>query len=85
MDNLGARFIQLKEKKTELERNIMESNVRLESLQKQLKDAMATLQEKYGVDNLDDAMALLNEKDLEYSRLAKELEDKISEYENSVK
>ena len=85
MSDLSTRFIQLKEKKTELERNIMESNVRLESLQKQLKDAMATLQEKYGVDNLDDAMVLLNEKDLEYSKLAKELEDKISEYENSVK
>lgn len=85
MSDLSTRFIQLKEKKTELERNIMESNVRLESLQKQLKDAMATLQEKYGVDNLDDAMTLLNEKDLEYSKLAKELEDKISEYENSVK
>ena len=85
MDNLGARFIQLKQKKEELERAIMETNVRLEALQKDLKDAMQTLKDKYGVETLEEAKALFNKKDLEYSSIAKQLEEKLSEYEELVK
>lgn len=85
MENLGARFMQLKQKKEELERAIMETNVRLEALQKDLKDAMQTLKDKYGVETLDEAKALFNKKDLEYSAIAKQLEEKLSEYEELVK
>lgn len=85
MSDLSARFIQLKQKKEELERAIMETNVRLEALQKDLKDAMQTLKEKYGVETLDEAKALFNKKDLEYSAIAKQLEEKLSEYEDLVK
>jgi len=85
MDNLGARFMQLKQKKEELERAIMETNVRLEALQKDLKDAMQTLKDKYGVETLEEAKALFNKKDLEYSAIAKQLEEKLSEYEELVK
>lgn len=85
MSNLSARFIQLKQKKEELERAIMETNVRLEALQKDLKDAMQTLKEKYGVETLEEAKALFNKKDLEYSAIAKQLEEKLSEYEELVK
>lgn len=85
MSDLSARFIQLKQKKEELERAIMETNVRLEALQKDLKDAMQTLKEKYGVETLDEAKALFNKKDLEYSAIAKQLEEKLSEYEELVK
>lgn len=85
MSDLGARFIQLKQKKEELERAIMETNVRLEALQKDLKDAMQTLKEKYGVETLEEAKALFNKKDLEYSAIAKQLEEKLSEYEELVK
>ena len=63
----------------------METNVRLEALQKDLKDAMQTLKEKYGVETLDEAKALFNKKDLEYSAIAKQLEEKLSEYEDLVK
>jgi len=85
MENLGARFMQLKQKKEELERAIMETNVRLEALQKDLKDAMQTLKDKYGVETLEEAKALFNKKDLEYSAIAKQLEEKLSEYEELVK
>jgi uncharacterized phage infection (PIP) family protein YhgE len=85
MDNLSARFMQLKQKKEELERSIMETNVRIEALQKDLKDAMQVLKEKYGVNTLEEAKALFNKKDLEYSAIAKQLEDKLSEYENLLK
>lgn len=85
MSDLSARFIQLKQKKEELERAIMETNVRLEALQKDLKDAMQTLKDKYGVETLDEAKALFNKKDLEYSAIAKQLEEKLSEYEELVK
>lgn len=85
MSDLGARFMQLKQKKEELERAIMETNVRLEALQKDLKDAMQTLKDKYGVETLEEAKALFNKKDLEYSAIAKQLEDKLSEYEELVK
>ena len=85
MDNLGTRFMQLKQKKEELERAIMETNVRLEALQKDLKDAMQTLKDKYGVETLEEAKALFNKKDLEYSAIAKQLEEKLSEYEELVK
>lgn len=85
MENLSTRFIQLKQKKEELERAIMETNVRLETLQKDLKDAMQTLKDKYGVETLEEAKALFNKKDLEYSAIAKQLEEKLSEYEELVK
>jgi hypothetical protein len=85
MSDLGARFMQLKQKKEELERAIMETNVRLEALQKDLKDAMQTLKDKYGVETLEEAKALFNKKDLEYSAIAKQLEEKLSEYEELVK
>ena len=85
MSDLGARFMQLKQKKEELERAIMETNVRLEALQKDLKDAMQTLKDKYGVETLEEAKALFNKKDLEYSAIAKQLEEKLSEYEDLVK
>ena len=85
MSDLGTRFMQLKQKKDELERAIMETNVRLEALQKDLKDAMQTLKDKYGVETLDEAKALFNKKDLEYSAIAKQLEEKLSEYEELVK
>lgn len=85
MSDLSARFIQLKQKKEELERAIMETNVRLEALQKDLKDAMQTLKDKYGVETLEEAKALFNKKDLEYSAIAKQLEEKLSEYEELVK
>ena len=85
MSDLSARFIQLKQKKEELERAIMETNVRLEALQKDLKDAMLVLKEKYGVDTIEEAKALFNKKDLEYSTIAKQLEDKLKEYEDAVK
>ena len=77
--------MQLKQKKEELERAIMETNVRLEALQKDLKDAMQTLKDKYGVETLEEAKALFNKKDLEYSAIAKQLEEKLSEYEELVK
>lgn len=85
MSDLGTRFMQLKQKKEELERAIMETNVRLEALQKDLKDAMQTLKDKYGVETLEEAKALFNKKDLEYSAIAKQLEEKLSEYEELVK
>ena len=85
MENLSTRFIQLKQKKEELERALMETNVRLETLQKDLKDAMQTLKDKYGVETLEEAKALFNKKDLEYSAIAKQLEEKLSEYEELVK
>lgn len=85
MSDLGARFMQLKQKKEELERAIMETNVRLEALQKDLKDAMQTLKDKYGVETLEEAKALFNKKDLEYSAIARQLEEKLSEYEELVK
>lgn len=85
MSDLSARFMQLKQKKEELERAIMETNVRLEALQKDLKDAMQTLKDKYGVETLEEAKALFNKKDLEYSAIAKQLEEKLSEYEELVK
>lgn len=83
-DDLTARFMQLKSKKEGIEKSIMEANVRLESLQDQLKDAMKTLKESYNVDNLDDAKALLNEKDLEYNQIANALESKLKEYEDLI-
>lgn len=85
MSDLSARFLQLKQKKEELERTIMETNIRLEALQKDLKDAMQTLKDKYGVNTLEEAKALFNKKDLEYSAIAKQLEDKLAEYEELIK
>jgi hypothetical protein len=67
--DLTERFMELKQKKADVEKNIMEANVRLESLQGLLLEAMQVLKDVYNVDTLEQAKELLNQKNLEYTAI----------------
>ena len=74
--------MELKQKKADLEKNIMEANVRLESLQGLLSEAMQVLKDVYNVDTLEQAKELLNQKNLEYTAILNQLDAKLKEYED---
>lgn len=80
--DLTQRFMELKQKKADLEKNIMEANVRLESLQGLLSEAMQVLKDVYNVDTLEQAKELLNQKNLEYTAILNQLDAKLKEYED---
>lgn len=80
--DLTERFMELKQKKVDVEKNIMEANVRLESLQGLLLEAMQVLKDVYNVDTLEQAKELLNQKNLEYTAILNQLDAKLKEYED---
>lgn len=80
--DLTERFMELKQKKADVEKNIMEANVRLESLQGLLLEAMQVLKDVYNVDTLEQAKELLNQKNLEYTAILNQLDVKLKEYED---
>jgi hypothetical protein len=80
--DLTERFMELKQKKADVEKNIMEANVRLESLQGLLLEAMQVLKDVYNVDTLEQAKELLNQKNLEYTAILNQLDAKLKEYED---
>lgn len=80
--DLTERFMELKQKKADVEKNIMEANVRLESLQGLLLEAMQVLKDVYNVDTLEQAKELLNQKNLEYTAILNQLDARLKEYED---
>ena len=80
--DLTERFMELKQKKADVEKNIMEADVRLESLQGLLLEAMQVLKDVYNVDTLEQAKELLNQKNLEYTAILNQLDAKLKEYED---
>ena len=80
--DLTERFMELKQKKADVEKNIMEANVRLESLQGLLLEAMQVLKDVNNVDTLEQAKELLNQKNLEYTAILNQLDAKLKEYED---
>lgn len=84
MADLSERFKGLKEKQDILLKRKMEAEVRVSNLEKDIKNDLKELQEKFKVPSLEDAKNLYTKQEKELNDKLKEIEEKLAVYENSI-
>ena len=82
--DLSERFKELKEKQDILLKKKMESEVRVSTLEKEVKEALLELQEKFKVSSLEEAKELYVTQEKELNEKLKEIDEKLTVYENSI-
>ena len=82
--DLSERFKELKEKQDILLKRKMEAEVRINSLEKDIKNDLKELQEKYKVSSLEEAKKLYISQEKELQEKLKEIDAKLSSYEESI-
>ena len=82
--DLSERFKELKEKQDILLKRKMEAEVRVSTLEKEVKEALKELQEKFKVSSLEDAKNLYVTQEKELNDKLKEIDEKLKIYENSI-
>ena len=82
--DLSERFKELKEKQDILLKRKMEAEVRISNLEKDIKKDLKELQEKYKVSSLEDAKNLYVTQEKELNDKLKEIDEKLTAYENSI-
>lgn len=84
MSTLAERYENLKKKKEALEKRKIQCEVKKDSLTSEIKNDLATLNEKYGVSSLDEAKDYLARMDLELKTKADALEEELSKFEKQL-
>ena len=84
MADLSERFKELKEKQDVLLKRKMEAEVRVSNLEKDIKNDLKELQEKFKVSSLEDAKNLYAKQEKELNDKLKEIDEKLAVYENSI-
>ena len=84
MADLSERFKELKEKQDVLLKRKMEAEVRVSNLEKDIKNDLKELQEKFKVASLEDAKNLYAKQEKELNDKLKEIDEKLEIYENSI-
>ena len=84
MADLSERFKELKEKQDVLLKRKMEAEVRVSNLEKDIKNDLKELQEKFKVVSLEDAKNLYAKQEKELNDKLKEIDEKLEIYENSI-
>ena len=84
MADLSERFKELKEKQDVLLKRKMEAEVRVSNLEKDIKNDLKELQEKFKVSSLEDAKNLYAKQEKELNDKLKEIDEKLEIYENSI-
>ena len=82
--DLSERFKELKEKQDILLKRKMEAEVRVSTLEKEVKESLRELQEKFKVSSLEEAKNLYVTQEKELNDKLKEIEEKLAVYENSI-
>ena len=82
--DLSERFKELKEKQDILLKRKLEAEVRISNLEKDIKKDLKELQEKYKVSSLEDAKNLYVTQEKELNEKLKEIDEKLTVYENSI-
>ena len=82
--DLSERFKELKEKQDILLKKKMESEVRVSTLEKEVKESLKELQEKFKVSSLEEAKNLYITQEKELNDKLKEIDEKLTAYENSI-
>ena len=84
MADLSERFKELKEKQDVLLKRKMEAEVRVSNLEKDIKNDLKELQEKFKVSSLEEAKELYITQEKELNDKLKEIDEKLAVYENSI-
>ena len=84
MADLSERFKELKEKQDVLLKRKMEAEVRVSNLEKDIKNDLKELQEKFKVSSLEEAKNLYVTQEKELNEKLKEIDEKLEIYENSI-
>ena len=84
MADLSERFKELKEKQDVLLKRKMEAEVRVSNLEKDIKNDLKELQEKFKVSSLEDAKNLYAKQGKELNDKLKEIDERLEIYENSI-
>ena len=84
MADLSERFKELKEKQDVLLKRKMEAEVRVNNLEKEVKESLKELQEKFKVSSLEEAKNLYVTQEKELQEKLKEIDEKLAVYENSI-
>lgn len=84
MADLSERFKDLKNKQDILLKRKMEAEVRVNNLEKDIKNDLKELQEKFKVSSLEDAKNLYVKQEKELNDKLKEIDEKLEIYENSI-
>ena len=82
--DLSERFKDLKNKQDILLKRKMEAEVRVSTLEKEVKEDLKELQENFKVTSLEEAKELYVKQEAELNDKLKEIEDKLEIYENSI-
>ena len=82
--DLSERFKDLKNKQDILLKKKMEAEVRVTTLEKEVKESLKELQEKFKVSSLEEAKNLYVTQEKELNEKLKDIEEKLSSYENSI-
>ena len=82
--DLSERFKDLKNKQDILLKKKMESEVRVSTLEKEVKESLKELQEKFKVSSLEEAKELYITQEKELNDKLKEIDEKLKIYENSI-
>ena len=82
--DLSERFKDLKNKQDILLKKKMESEVRIDTLEKEVKESLKELQEKFKVSSLEEAKELYITQEKELQEKLKEIDEKLKIYENSI-
>ena len=82
--DLSERFKELKEKQDILLKRKLESEVRVSTLEKEIKEDLKELQEKFKVSSLEEAKKLYVTQEKELNDKLKEIDEKLTAYENSI-
>lgn len=81
-NELVKRFMELKERKEVLDKQKMSYGVKVDSLESSLKTSMGKLKEKYDVDSIQEAKALLESTKQEIETTLESAETKLKTYED---
>lgn len=82
--DLSEKFKDLKNKQDVLLKKKMESEVRVSTLEKEVKESLRELQEKFKVSSLEEAKELYITQEKELQEKLKEIDEKLAVYENSI-
>ena len=82
--DLSERFKDLKNKQDNLLKIKLEAEVRVNTLEKEVKESLKELQEKFKVSSLEEAKNLYVTQEKELNEKLKEIDEKLEIYENSI-
>lgn len=82
--DLTERFKELKEKKEDISKKRIETEVKISNLEQDINKNLEVLKEKYGVNSLEEAQQLYYKKKQELDKVLDTIDKQLKDYEDSI-